>query len=226
MTSGVLLSKIWAHRRCFYELFVTCSYGEAWLPCSPSGLLGWGIRFLLFWWFCDFRASSLLEVVDLGATIWLLFDVAYCIVFPCGGALCKLPSKRSNLSYIACKFCCWTMLYILFNNSCLPCILRLALNIWKQDNSSSFEVEGGIICLIWGIRVDPAIWRGWSRYGCNGVFVILRRWMWLIDRRLSSSDNAITSCNAAEQVALNPTVVEKLGSQESRNSENQGWFTI
>lgn len=50
--------------------------------------------------------------------------------------------------------------------------------------------------------------------------------MWLIDRRLSSSDNARASCNAAEQVALNPTVVEKLGSQESRNSENQGWFTI
>lgn len=121
------------------------------------------LELFLLWWFFNFISSSLLDAVDSGMTICLLFDIATCTVFPRGGASCRLSSRRSNLSSIAWELCCRTMLHMLLSNSFVCCIPRLSHNSWKLHMGSGCEADIGIEGLIKGIWVDPSIWEAWRR---------------------------------------------------------------
>lgn len=73
------------------------------------------------------------------------------------GASCRISSRKSNLSSIAFELCCQTMLSMLFNNSLMPCIQRLAFNNWKVGNVLGREASGGTRGQSRGIGVDHMI---------------------------------------------------------------------
>lgn len=127
---------------------------------------------------CGFWASYLLNTVGSRIMAWLLFDMPSCAVFPRGGSLCRISSRQRKLSSIAYKLHCRMILYMLFSNSLAPFISRLAHNNWKPCNVSSCKAGGDIKGLIWGIKVYPSTWEGWSIYGCSRIFVTLSAIPW------------------------------------------------
>lgn len=49
------------------------------------------------------------------------------------------------------------LLYMLFHNSLVPCILRLARNSWKSGNASGCAAGGGNKGLSGGTKIDHVI---------------------------------------------------------------------
>lgn len=133
------------------------------LPRAPRK----SIKFFNFLRILQFRSFISSQWVALGKSSWLLFERASSTRFPFKSVLCWLSSRWNNLSFKACKFCCWKVLP--FNNSLEPCILRLTYDSWKPDNASGCEVVSGTLGLGANTGVYHALWEGWSRYGCNGV---------------------------------------------------------
>lgn len=157
-------------------------------------------------------------------TMWVLLDTAPWTVFPRWDALWRLYSRQSNLSHIACKFCCWMMLYMLFIRSLVNCSPRLTFSIWKFGKVSSCETIGGIGGAIRGAWTYPAIRGIWTRYACNitsslgfAMFCGGGGGDWIIPTWTAVA----TSHGTAEWVALDSAIIWKRRSQRYRNSKNQ-----
>lgn len=122
---------------------------------------------LPLWWFLDWGVSYLFIAVDSGPVVRALPNMTSWTVLPRQGTLWRLSSMRSNLSSIACEFCCRTMLYMLFNSSLAPCRPRLTWSIEKPSMVSGCETEGGVGWPVKGAWINPTILGTWRNYRCN-----------------------------------------------------------
>lgn len=129
---GIYMSRIQTQKECFCK-FLACGFSTysstgTWLPRTPPRLWKgvWGL--LLFSWYEDLGAIYRHDATSSRMTFCLLQNTTFCTVLLFIFMLCRLSSRRINLSSTAYGFCCQIMLYILFNNSSAPCTLRLACN--------------------------------------------------------------------------------------------------
>lgn len=211
MDFNILLSKIRAHKGCFYWFFdgwfSSRSEGGAWLPQYPPGLWGGLWCFFLLFWFFGIWALYFFIVIRSKMVVWVLLDIASWTVFLYEGTLWRLTLRWRNLSSIAFKLCYQTMLYMLFNNSLVPCNPRLARSSWKLGKAIGCETEGSIrgtwiyiqLYEDHGPDLDVAIL-------CSG-FIMPCGWGWgdwLIGAWAATM--AMASRGAGERVALNPSI--------------------